>query len=43
MEDMMQFIEKDKLTYNHLWGSGEIGDKAYKDYEKILDRTELYY
>ena len=43
MKDMMKFIKENNLNYNHLWESGEIGNKAYDDFEKILDRTEYYY
>ena len=43
MKDMMQFIKENNLNYNHLWGDGEIARKAYKDYEKILNRTDYYY
>ena len=43
MKDMINFIKENNLNYNHLWESGEIGNKAYGNYEKILDRTEYYY
>ena len=42
MKDMIHFITENNLNFNHLWEDSEEGDKAYKDYEQILDRTDYY-